>query len=454
MTRQLHHPISRWPKAARLLTVLAVGAASIAALAPSVTAQAKAPTASINVWWASGGTDLNNLWTNLTKSFDASHPGDKVTIELQSVAGEAYRAKFLTALASSTPPALLISWGGGPLQQYISAGVVQPFADPGVSDAGHPSWVKDFLPVTLKGVTFGGKVYGMPFEGTQPVFFLYNKTVFKKYGLSFPATWPQLLSDVKLFYKDGVIPISLGNADQWEGLMYLEYLADRIGGPQAFLKVEANDKGAWSQSAIQEALADIQTLVKDNAFQVGYDSTSWTTGVNSALVYKAKAAMELMGVWDVSSIYSDDPGFVTSQDLGLAPFPTVPGGTGNFADLAGNTSVYSILAAHLTKAQTYVAEEFMSYAFDSAAYAKQLIATATVPTIAGVTSFFKASNLGNYLLPIYQAVQKAPYFQYSWDQYLGPTVAIPMLDNLSDVFNLTETPAKYAAIMNKYKVSS
>jgi raffinose/stachyose/melibiose transport system substrate-binding protein len=453
MTRQLHRPISRWPKAARLLTVLAVGTALIGALAPSATAQAKAPTASINVWWSSGGTDLNNLWTNLTKSFDASHPGDKVTIELQSVAGEAYRAKFLTALASSTPPALLISWGGGPLHQYISAGVVQPFADPGVSDAGHPSWLKDFLPVTLKGVTFNGKAYGMPFQGTQPVFFLYNKTVFKKYGLSFPTTFAQLLSDVKVFDKNSVIPISLGNADQWEGLMYLEYLTDRIGGPQAFLNVEANNKGAWSQPAIQEALADIQTLVKANGFQVGYDSTSWTTGVNSALVYKGKAAMELMGVWDVSSIYSDDPAFVTSQDLGLAPFPTVAGGTGNLSDLAGNTSVYSILAAHLTKAQTYVAEEFMSYAFDTPAYAKQLIGTATVPTIAGVTGFFKVSDLGNYLLPIYNAVQKAPYFQYSWDQYLGPTVAIPMLDNLSDVFNLTETPAQYATIMNKYKVS-
>ena len=51
-----------------------------------------------------------------------------------------------------------------------------------------------------------------------------------------------------------------------------------------------------------------------------------------------------MGVWDVSTIYSDDASFVKSGDLGLAPFPTVPGGTGNVGDLEGNTSVYSILA--------------------------------------------------------------------------------------------------------------
>ena len=147
----------------------------------------------------------------------SSHPGDTVNIEYQSVAGEAYRAKFLTGLASSQPPALVISWGGGPLQEYVKAGVVQPFADPGVNDAGNPSWKGNFLPVTLKSVTFNGKVYGMPFEGTQPVFFEYNKSLFKKYGLSVPSTWTELLSDVKTFNSHSVIPIALGNRTTGKG---------------------------------------------------------------------------------------------------------------------------------------------------------------------------------------------------------------------------------------------
>ena len=171
--------------------------------------------------------------------------------------------------------------------------------------------------------------------------------------------------------------------------------------------------------AIQKALADIQTLVNDKAFNVGYDSVSWTTGAPSALLYSGKAAMQLMGVWDVSTIYSNDASFVKSGGLGIAPFPTVTGGTGNAGDLEGNTSVYSILASHLTKAQRYVAEQFMTY-FDTKGYAQHLIGTATVPTIAGVSSQLKASTLGNYLQPVYESVQKAPFFQYSWDQDLGP----------------------------------
>jgi ABC-type glycerol-3-phosphate transport system substrate-binding protein len=165
------------------------------------------------------------------------------------------------------------------------------------------------------------------------VFLFYNKTVFAKAHLSFPTTWAELLSDIKTFNSDGIIPITLGNVDQWEGLMYLEYLADRYGGPQAFLNIENNVKGAWSQPAIQDALAAIQTLVKDNAFETGYDAITYTTGATRALVEVGRAAMELMGAWDIASFYCEQPSMFTNATLGIGAFPSVPGGKGNPADL-------------------------------------------------------------------------------------------------------------------------
>ena len=358
-----------------------------------------------------------------------------------------------TALASSSPPALFFSWGGGPLLQYVRAGVVQPFADAGGSDAGTPSWKRDFLPSTLDAVTVNGKLYGMPILGTQPVFFFYNKSIFAKLHLSFPTTWPQFLSDIKLFNSDGYIPVVLGNADEWEGLMYLEYLSDRIGGPQAFLNVEDNQKGVWSQPAIQKALADIQTLAKDKAWEVGYDSVTYTDGSTDAMVYGGKAAMQLMGDWDVGGIQSSDPSFINSGGLGIGAFPTVPGGKGNAADLAGNTTSYTAMATHISAAQTYVAEQFMSY-FYTTAYAKQEIADGQVAVVSGTSGLLSSSSLKQYLVPVYNDVVKAPYFQYSWDQALGPTKATPMLDNLSKVFELSETPAQFAAAMNSYQTGS
>ena len=432
-------------------TVSTLGAGAVPASATAEHASSSSPTATINVWWVTN-TGINNLWMQIAKNFDKAHPGDHVNIEIQP-SSNSYKGKVLAALGTSSPPALFFSWGGGPMAQYIKAGVVQPFADPGKSDAGDPSWKSDFLASSLDAVTFNGKLYGMPILGTQPVFFFYNKSVFKKLGLSFPSTWPELLSDVNTFNSHGIIPIALGNADEWEGLMYLEYLTDRIGGPQAFLNVEANDKGAWSEPAVQQALADIQTLAKDKAFEVGYDSITYTNGSTDALVYKGRAAMQLMGDWDVSGIYSDDPGFVKSGNLGIGVFPTVPGGKGNVADLEGNTTSYSGLAAHISKAQTYVAEQFMAY-FATKAWAQQEVPAGQVPVIAGTAGLLKSSNIADYLVPVYNAVVKAPYFQYSWDQALGPTKATPMLDNLSKVFELSETPAQFASIMNPYQVAS
>lgn len=428
-------------------TVSTLGLTGVAAGA----ATSSEPTASINVWWVTN-SGINNLWMQIAKKFDKAHPGDHITIQIQP-STNSYKAKVLAALGTSSPPALFFSWGGGPMEQYIKAGVIQPFADPGKSDAGNPSWKSNFLASSLDAVTFNGKVYGMPILGTQPVFFFYNKSVFKKAGLSFPSTWPELLSDVKTFNSKGIIPIALGNSDEWEGLMFLEYLSERIGGPQAFLNVENNDKGAWSEPAMQKALTDIQTLAKDKAFEVGYDSISGATGATDALVYKGEAAMQLMGDWDVGSLYSEDASFVKSGELGIGAFPTIPGGHGNIADLEGNTTSYSGLAAHISKAQTYVAEQFMEY-FATKAWAKQEVPAGQVPVIAGTSNLLKTQDIANYLVPIYNAVVKAPYFQYSWDQALGPTKATPMLDNLSKVFELSETPAQFASVMNKYQVAS
>ena len=436
------------------LLVAAVGVATLAAACGSSSttssaSSASGKTASINVWWVTNGTNVNDLWSSIATDFDNAHPGDKVTIDIEP-SSNSYKTKLLTALGTSSPPALFFSWGGGPMQQYISAKVIQPLGDPGQSDAGSPSWKDKFLASSLDAVTFNKQIYGMPILGTQPVFFFYNKAVFSAAGLSFPTTWTDLLSDVQVFNSKGITPIALGNADQWEGLMYLEYLTDRIGGPQAFLNVEDNKANAWSGSAIQQALTDIQTLAKDNAFNTGYDSITYTNGSTDALVYQGKAAMQLMGDWDLGGIQSDDASIISSNGIGIGDFPTLSGGTGNSADLEGNTTSYTGMAAHISAAQKYVAEQFLQY-FYSQTYAIAEVGDGQVPVISGTSSLLASSSLGAYLKPVYQDVVNAPYFQYSWDQALGPTKATPMLDNLANVFELTETPKAFAAAMNLYQ---
>ena len=134
----------------------------------------------------------------------------------------------------------------------------------------------------------------------------------------------------------------------------VDQLADRIGGPSVADALQSNAANAWSNPAVTEALADVQSLIKAGGFQTGYTSLQ-DNGTNDTLVTSGKAAMQLMGDWDISSILGSDPSFISSGDLGMAPFPTVAGGTGNAADLAGNTASYVSISTDATPAQTALA---------------------------------------------------------------------------------------------------
>jgi raffinose/stachyose/melibiose transport system substrate-binding protein len=420
---------------ASLLTTAGISSAST-----TRHAKPNGPTASITAWAVTQPGPVNNYMTSLAKKFDASHPGDHVTMDF--IANTPFKQKILLAMGAKKPPALFFSWGGGVLDQYIQAGDVTSL---GPTNA---SFTKHFLPSSLQAVTFNGKLYGLPIQGTQPVFFYYNKSLFKKEHLSFPKTWPQLLADVATFKKAGIIPIEMGNLSGWEGLMYLEYLTDRIGGPSVFNAIQAGKKNAWNNPAILKALADIQDLAKAGAFQKGFDAVDFGTETD-ALLYSGRAAMTLMGSWEVSQILGESPSFVTNGTLGQATFPTVPGGKGSPADLSGNTTDYMAVASHITPAQKIVAEQFLEQEFTTPSFIKTEVAAGQVPVLKGASAALqKNAKLGSLLVPIYRAVYRAPHFQYSWDQALGSKRAQPMLTNLEKVFELSETPKQFVSTLD------
>jgi raffinose/stachyose/melibiose transport system substrate-binding protein len=431
----------RWPLAAA-----GIAAALLAAACGSATGSGKsggsgtASGTSVTAWIVTTGpSPVNTKINKAVSDFEAQHPGDHITVDY--IENQSYKQKIQLAMGAGNPPTIFWTWGGGPLKQYIDAGDVQSL--------GQPSYASSFLPSSLGAVTFDSKLYGVPIEGTQPVYFFYNKTVFRQAGLSsFPSTWSSLLADVHTLKAKGYTPISLAEGDQWPGLMYLEYLTDRIGGPAAFDAIEQGKAGAWSNPAVIQALTDIQQLVKAGAFQSGYDSLKYSGGGSDALVYSGKAAIQLMGDWDISSVLGLNKSFVTSGDLGLASFPAVSGGKGNPSDLAGNTASYVSIASHATAKQKAVAEAFFTSELATTGYAKASVSAGEVPVIKGASSMFTGQQLASYDQTIYSSVQSAPSFQYSWDQALSPSEATTMLTNLAQVFELSQTPQKFASVMN------
>ncbi|MGH8989726.1 MAG: extracellular solute-binding protein [Acidimicrobiales bacterium] len=415
------------------------GLVTAGGVAGAAKARDATPTASISVWFVSNPGPINDYMTSLAKKFDAGHHGDHVTVSF--VANTPFKQRLLVAMSAHKPPTLWYSWGGGVLEQYIKAGDASPVA------ASNVSWAKKIIPAALGPVTFSHELYGVPIQGTQPVLFYYNKSVFQKAHVSFPKTWTQLLSDVSTLQKNGVIPIEMGNESGWEGLMYLEYLTDRIGGPKVFDAIQSHAKDSWSNPAVTQALTDIQKLSKATAFQKGYDAVDYGTETD-ALLYTGKAAMTLMGEWEVPGLLGEDASFVNGGVLGQASFPTVPGGKGNPGDLAGNTSEYLALSAAATPAQKAVAKQFVETEFTTLSFAKTEIASGQVPALRGSLGPLEKTALHKYLVPLYQDVYHAPSYQYSWDQALGSKLSEPLYLNLTKVFELTETPKQFESAMN------
>ncbi len=398
-------------------------------------------TSSVTIWDIRTGND-QKIVQDATAAFNSQHSDIRAAVEFFQ--NDPYKQKLQVAMGAKHPPDVFFGWGGGILKSYIDAGDVYDMTGALNADS---SWKNRYLPSVMGGVTFNGKVYGVPNSGVQPVVFLYNKDLFAKYHLTPPATWNALLQLIGPLKQNGVIPIALGGASKWPYLMYEEYLVDRIGGPSAFDAVVANQSNAWSNPAFIKANAMIQQLVSAGAFGNNFASVVYDTGQATALLYTGKAAMHLMGVWEFNAIDSSSPDFIKSGKLGWFPFPSVEGGTGDPKNLAGNLcNFYSVASASKAPqaALTYLKEAVLS---DDEV--TKFINNGEVPPVQGIESKLSSAPHSDWLKFIYQSVLAAPHYQLSWDQALPAQPSQAILTNLDQLFLKQISPQQFSTNMNQ-----
>ncbi|UOF88702.1 extracellular solute-binding protein [Fodinisporobacter ferrooxydans] len=396
----------------------------------------------VTIWDISTGKQ-QELVKKVASEFNSKHPG--IHADVQFFQNDPYKQKLQIAMGAHNPPDIFYGWGGGILKSYVDANDVYDLTSALNSD---PKWKNKFLPSVLKGVTFDGKIYGIPINNVQPVVFNYNKEIFKKYNVTPPKTWDELLKVVQELKSHGISPIALAGKNKWPDLMYEEYLVDRIGGPKAFNAVIQKKPNAWSDPAFIKANTMIQELVKMGAFETGFTSVNFDTGESDALVYTGKAAMQLMGGWDFANILSTDPAYIKNKNFGWFSFPTVQNGKGDPNDIAGNLSnFYSVASAskNIKEDVTYLKDAVLN---DTAV--KGYIDIGDVPPVKGIEPQLQQNQYGDWLSFIYKLVDKAPNFQMSWDQALPPEEAQALLTNLDQLFLNQITPQQFSDNMNKY----
>jgi raffinose/stachyose/melibiose transport system substrate-binding protein len=377
-------------------------------------------------------------------SVDAFNKLGKGTIKVTFFQNDPYKAKIRTAVGAGQAPTIFYGWGGGILGSYAAAGQVEDLT----------SWLSEnaafkdkFIPAVWKAATIDGKIYAVPIQNTQPIVLYYNKTVFDKAGAQPPATWDDVMHLVDVFNGQGVAPFSLGGQSKWTSMMWLEYLFDRIGGPEVFDAIYANKPDAWSDPAVISSGQKVQELVKANGFIKGFSSIAADTNADQAVLYTGKAAMLLHGGWAYGSMKAVQPKFVASG-LGWGNFPTVPGGKGDPKDAVGNPANYFSISSKGTDEEKTVAKAYFTDGLFTDAEIDAYVKTGQVPVVKAAEPKLASSPDAAFLQFVFNLTSQAPNFQQSWDQALSPAQAETLLNNIDQLFLLKITPEQFATAMN------
>ncbi len=390
--------------------------------------------------WALTGGVHEVMWDESFTTWNEENADGK--IDVQWFANDAYKEKIRTSMGAGTGPSLVFSWGGGPLRDYVNSDKVVDLTE-GAADL-----VDRVFPSVAEGGMVDGKVYAVPNSQTQPELVYYNKDLFEQVGAEVPTTWSEVMDLIPTFKEAGIAPFAVAGASKWPELIWLQYMTDRIGGPDAFGSVMAQEPDSWSDPAFVEALTRIQDLVKADGFQEGFGSTVADTRADAALVHTGKAAMLLQGSWVFSSFAQDAPEMVANDRIGFFPFPAVDGGKGDPANVVGNPSNYWSLNS---SASEEVQEQMITYLNENVfneQYTTTLLDGGGVPPVVGIEERLADTEHGDFLTFAYNLVEDAPSFTLSWDQALPAAQAQELLTNIDRIFLLEITPEEFVANMN------
>jgi raffinose/stachyose/melibiose transport system substrate-binding protein len=386
----------------------------------------------ITAWDQQTNATSSKILRDASDRFEQKTPGYKV--ENSHVINDAYKTKLKVAFGANQPPCVFESWGGGPLHEYVKAGQIVDLTPYLQKDSAYRD---RFLPSSWKAVTFDGKTYGVAAENASAAVIFYNKDIFQQYGLKPPATWPELMHVVQVLTSHGIAPFALANKNKWTGSMYYMYLVDRIGGPDVVRAALDGAGKGFDDPAFVEAGKYIQQLVKAGAFAQGYNGLDYDVGASRRLLYSGRAAMELMGGWEASTIQSENPAF--SKKLDFFPFPGVPGGKGDPRDVIGTVGDGFLSISTECKYPDAAFKLIQSLTDDTAMRAR--VGDRKIPPVKNIALD------DPFLKRLQSLIVDAPNVQLWYDQALPPHLGEVHKDTTQALFGLSVTPEAAAQQM-------
>ena len=385
-------------------------------------------------WWhnASDAGPGKDYWQKVANDFHSLHP--TVTIKIEAIeTNQLQRTRIPAALLTNDPPDLFQAWGGGEIVDQVKAGYLKDLTDQTKAEVANIGSAAGIWQVD-------GKQYGLPFRmGIEG--FWYNKKLFADAGISAPpTTMDELKQDVAKLKATSVIPISVGAGDKWPAAHYWYNFALRACSVDILKTASLQLK--FDDPCFVKAGESLQDFIATQPFQPNFIATPAQQGAGSSagLVATGKAAMELMGDWDLGVMrnLAGDAWTAMLPNIGWFPVPGITGSTGDPKAALGGGDGFAC-----SKKAPAECVEFLKYIVSPEVQKGYAAINVGLPVAKGAETGVSEPVLRSIL----KATNDASYVQLWLDTSYGSTVGNAMNDAIVAIFAGTGKPDQVVSAM-------
>ena len=393
-------------------------------------------------WWhnaiagADGTNDTGDYWQKVADDFTAANPN--VTIEIEQIeTNDLQRVRIPAALQSGDAPDLFQAWGGGEMADQVDAGYLLDLSGlipDAIAELGGAAsqWSVD------------GVQYGLPYTlGVEGMW--YRKSLFEQAGItSEPTTIDELNEAVQKLKDAGIQPIAVGAGEQngwpaahwWYNFALRECAPGVIGAATVSMDV--------SDPCFVAAGESLDEFLATAPFGDQFMSTAAQKTPTSAtsLIATGKAAMELMGHWNLGEYlgYAADEAAKTAltDDLGWFVFPATASGEGAASAALGGGDGFACY-----KDAPVECADFLAYLTSADVQKGFAEASGSLPVNPGATSAVTTAVMSE----IATAASSAEYVQLWLDTAFGKNVGDAMNQGIVNIFTGTGDPQGVVDLM-------
>jgi len=345
------------------------------------------------------------FWKKIAEDYNASHPGVKVVVDYME--NEAYKAKLPTLLQSDDRPDIIYSWAGGVMRAQVEAGYIKDISEH------RADFEKTIYGAPLNAYVVDGKLYGISIQLSE-VLLIYNKALLAQAGVdpASLATWDGFLEGIKKIKAAGITPLVMGGGDKWPMHFLWSYLLMREGGSDVLTTAENTPDGFKAQAFVDAGVM-LKQLADLEPFQEGWLGTKYLPSQGVFGDGKAAMVVQLNGFLQGQQKNATDGKGIPLDQIGLAPFPSLPGGKGQITDTLGGLQGFLV-----TKDAPPEAIDFLKYFATAEAQKAAAEEGVYVPAVKGTDGFIKNPLVAE----VARQIANSTWHQNFLDQDLGPSV--------------------------------